>query len=261
MIELSECSKSFGKNVVLRNVGFQIAKGERVSIVGPGGCGKTLVLKIILGLESCDKGRATLMGADLHEYSDPDILKRVGVAFQQGALFDFMSVRENIFFAMENMTGMALAEMESELKSKLETVKLTSSEKLYPHQLSGGMIRRIGIARALCTNPEVAMFDEPTAGLDPVTSSIILKMIHDLGAGGGEKTLLVATSNTEIAVRFSERIIVINQGEIAADGLWKDLLVNGPEWVRYFLGSRFIGLDIDYARELELPEEFIRLHW
>jgi phospholipid/cholesterol/gamma-HCH transport system ATP-binding protein len=132
---------------------------------------------------------------------------------------------------------------------------------MFPYELSGGMQRRVGIVRALATDPVVAFFDEPTAGLDPVTSTIILNMIRDLAGKTADQALMIATSNVEIAIRFADRIVMVNNGEIVADGPWRELIVNGPEWVKRFLSVRLIGLDEEYAHELNLPEEFIKLHW
>ena len=259
---------------VLKGISFELHPGERVSLLGPGGCGKSTVLKIAVGLLPPDKlddgeiprGSVTLGNIDMFHGAPADrarVLRQVGMAFQQGALFDFMTVRENLLFAMENMTTMSPAEMEGVLKGLLTGVKLGHTEGMFPYELSGGMQRRVGIARALATSPSIAIFDEPTAGLDPVTSTIILNMIHELGASqaGNPRTLLVATSNVEIAIRFADRVILMNEGVVIADGPWRDLILHGSEWVRHFLGVRLIGLDLDYARGLNLPKEFLNAHW
>ena len=123
------------------------------------------------------------------------------------------------------------------------------------------MQRRVGIARALCTDPVIAIFDEPTSGLDPVTSTIILNMILELAGSRADNAQMVVTSNVEIGIRFAERLIVVHEGVVVADGPWRELLLTGPEWVRHFLGVRFIGLDLEYAHELKLPKEFIAKHW
>ena len=264
MIELDSIAKSYPGIQLLKDINIKVGKGERVSIVGPGGCGKTTVLKILLGLVPPDAGDVRLMDQSIlsmNSYEREEIMKSVGMAFQQGGLFDFMTVKENLIFAMEHMTRQSEDEMLATVRSLLAGVKLARTENMYPHELSGGMKRRVGIARALCTNPSIAIFDEPTSGLDPVTSTIILNMIGDLASGGEEKTLVVATSNTEIAVRFASRVIVINDGVVAADGPWRELLISGSDWVKNFLGVRFIGLDLDYAYELDLPAAFIAEHW
>ncbi len=265
MIAIKSIAKSFGSEAVLEDVSFSIQPGERVSITGPGGCGKTSLLKIILGLLPPNKGTAEILGVNLHTVTSQeqaDVLRKVGMAFQQGGLFDFMTIKENLLFAMKNMTLKSEEEMEEEVQKKLAAVKLARTEHMYPHELSGGMVRRVGIARALCTAPTIAIFDEPTSGLDPVTSTIILKMIFDLGnIEKSNNTLLIATSNIEIAIRFAPRVIILNKGRVVADGPWRDLLMNGDEWVRKFLSVRLIGLDFDYAKGLDLPQKFLDEHW
>lgn len=264
MISLESVTKSFKENAILKDISFSIQAGERVSLVGPGGCGKTTVLKILLGLLESDQGNVHLMGRAIRELKGRErieVMKKVGMAFQQGGLFDFMTVQENLTFAMKHMTQMSQEEMVKKSQYLLDQVKLSRTENQYPHELSGGMKRRVGIARALGTDPKVAIFDEPTSGLDPVTSTIILNMILDLAGAERKTALLVATSNVEIAVRFAERVIVIHEGKIVADGPWRELLVHGSPWVKNFLGVRFIGLDLSYAHELDLPKEFIRQHW
>lgn len=264
MISMQGVKMSFGGVNLLNDISFTIEAGERVSMVGPGGCGKSTILKILLGLLRPDQGSVELMGTDMvaaSEREKQEILRSVGMAFQQGALFDFMTVRDNLLFAMDNMTKLEADEKDKRIKHLLGAVKLGRTENMYPFELSGGMQRRVGIARALCTKPVIAIFDEPTSGLDPVTSTIILNMILDLAEGREDNAQMVVTSNVEIGIRFADRLIVVNDGVVAADGPWRELLLTGPEWVRHFLGVRFIGLDLEYAHELKLPEEFIRKHW
>jgi phospholipid/cholesterol/gamma-HCH transport system ATP-binding protein len=264
LIRFVNVSKKYGDEMVLDKVSFEVQTGERVSLIGPGGCGKTTMLKILLGLEKPDAGSAYLFDTDMshaEEQVKQDTLRKVGMAFQQGGLFDFMTVRENLFFAMEHMTQHTPEEMETKLKILLEGVKLPWTSGMFPHELSGGMKRRVGIARALCTDPEIAIFDEPTAGLDPVTSTIILNMINDLSGANQNTSLLVATSNVEIAIRFADRLIVMHDAKIEADGPWRELLLSGIDWVRNFLSVRLIGLDIEYAKGLDLPKAFLKKHW
>ncbi|MCX6117861.1 MAG: ATP-binding cassette domain-containing protein [Proteobacteria bacterium] len=265
MIQVENISKSFGDTPLLKNISFSVAPGERIALLGPGGSGKTTILKLILGLLTPDTGSISLMGRDMvHMTSDRErreVLRKVGMAFQQGALFDFMTVRDNLMFAMEHMTDFDLTEMDSRVKRFLSAVKIGRTELMYPYELSGGMQRRVGIVRALATDPIVAFFDEPTAGLDPVTSTIILNMIRDLAGKTNDQALVVCTSNVEIAIRFADRIVMINDGEVVADGPWRQLILSGSPWVQKFLQVRLIGLDTEYALELDLPKEFISQHW
>jgi phospholipid/cholesterol/gamma-HCH transport system ATP-binding protein len=156
---------------------------------------------------------------------------------------------------------MSTEQMDGRVRELLDGVKLGRTAGMYPFELSGGMQRRVGIARALCTQPQMAIFDEPTSGLDPVTSTIILNMILALSGSGQDHAQLIVTSNVEIGIRFADRLIVLNEGRVVADGPWRELLMSGPNWVRHFLGVRFIGLDLDYAYELKLPQAFIDAHW
>jgi phospholipid/cholesterol/gamma-HCH transport system ATP-binding protein len=264
MIALTNVKKSYGDVTVLKDISFEVAPGEKVSLLGPGGCGKTTILKVLLGLELPDEGKVSLRGTDMVETSSnekQETLTKVGMAFQQGALFDYMTVEDNLYFAMEHMTKLTKDQMAKKIESLLAGVKLGKTAKMYPFELSGGMQRRVGIARALATSPEVAIFDEPTSGLDPVTSTIILNMINDLVGGDEGHTSLISTTNVEIGIRYAKRVIVVAEGIVLADGPWRELLLTGPEWVRHFLSTRLIGLDYEYALELDLPKAFIEMHW
>lgn len=263
MIDVSALSVSYDELPILQGTSFSIKTGERVSIVGPGGSGKTTILKAICGLLPIDKGTTKVFDQNMETSTLSErnlLMKRIGVAFQQGGLFDFMTVRENLEFAMLHMTEKSEAERSAMVDELLNAVKLIRTKEMYPYELSGGMQRRVGLARAMCTDPEIALFDEPTAGLDPVTSTIILNMIGQLGGAENKKTLVIATSNVEIAFRFARRLILINEGKVHADGDWADLLRYGDEWTKYFLSVRFKGLSKVYLAGLNLPPEFIQSH-
>lgn len=264
MIQLSGITKDFGGQPVLDNISLRILPGERVSLIGPGGCGKSTLLKILLGLTPISSGHVNVLGIDMIEASEMkrnEVLKKMGIAFQQGGLFDFMTVEENIAFALQRLTSLSAAEIAEKIPILLQGVRLAKAAKKFPYELSGGMQRRVGIARALCNDPLVSLFDEPTSGLDPVTSTIILNMILELGQNVPNASMLVCTSNVEIAIRFAKRIVVLNGGKIIADGPWQDLLLEGPEWVKHFLGVRLIGLDREYIEQMQLPKKFIEAHW
>jgi phospholipid/cholesterol/gamma-HCH transport system ATP-binding protein len=264
VIALKGVSKFFDHLCVLKNISFAVEQGERISLIGPGGSGKSTILKILLGLLPASGGEVLLFDRPIYKVDGrtrEGLMRRVGVAFQQVGLFDFMNVEENLRFALTHKTTKSPEEIAGIIEQMLQGVKLLHAKHLNTYELSGGMQRRVGIARALCTDPQLAIFDEPTSGLDPVTSTIILNMISDLAHGQNEKCLMVATSNVETAIRFADRVVVINEGEVVADGPWRELLVEGPAWVQRFLGLRFIGLDIRYAEELQLPKKFIARHW
>ena len=238
--------KSYQDTTVLKGVSFGIEAGERVSLIGTGGCGKTTILKLILGLLPPDAGVIEVMQTQASDSAWGNVLKKVGVAFQQGGLFDFMTVEQNLLFAMHRMTAFSRSEMEAKIAHLLDKIELKGKGELFPHELSGGMQRRVGIARALSTDPVVAIFDEPTSGLDPVTSTTILNTIKELQADS-RRVLLIATTSVETALRFAERIIMIRDGKIVADGSWREIMRSKDsketKWVKNFLLMR-------------LPDEF-----
>lgn len=259
MLQVDGVWKTFAGLPLFENISFSVSEGEAVSIMGAGGSGKSTLLKLILGLEPVDEGAIHLLNTNMTQASDQEkenCLRKVGVAFQQGALFDSMTVADNIRFAIDHMTKMTIKDREQRIKELLLAVKLPNTASLYPHELSGGMKRRIGIARALAIDPVVGFFDEPSSGLDPVTSSIIIEMIHSLGRKREKNTLLIFTSSVELAIRFAPRMILLKDGQIEADDNWKNILLNGSDWAQHFLGTRLVGIDMDYARQLDLPQEF-----
>ncbi len=255
VIKVDNLYKSFDFPL-FKGLSFSMTKGERVSIIGPGGCGKTTLLKILLGLEPFDNGVVELLGHDMKILGgkESSTLKKIGMAFQQGALFDFMTVRENIIFAMEHLTSYTKKEMEDRVIKLLRAVKLDNTSNLYPYELSGGMQKRVGIAKALSSDPSLAMFDEPTAGLDPVTSTIIINMIQQMIE---DRSSIICTTSIETAIRFADRFIVINEGRVIADDDWRELLASKNQWVAHFIGDRLHGIDIEYARDLGVPEKYV----
>lgn len=240
IVKVENIKKFFGDNRVLDGISFQIPKGEHFAILGPGGCGKSTLLKIIVGLIEPDDGRIEMMGqtlANLRGDQRRELLSKVGVAFQGGALFDFMTVKENVLFAMENMTSLPDSEMQHRALSMLNAVNLPHAIEKLPSELSGGMRRRVGVVRALATHPVVAVLDEPTAGLDPVTSTVVIQMIHKLAAET-HSTLVCMTSNVDVAFRFAKRVGVTKDGKIVAIGTFKELAAHKDPWLNAFLTVR-----------------------
>lgn len=253
IVELKQIAKSFGKNHLLHDVTLSLNSGEHLSILGPGGCGKSTLLKIIIGILEPDNGEVSILGNKTNEMdfkSKREVLSRIGVAFQQGALFDFQTVRENILFAMENMTEFSLMEMEERVASMLEAVNLPRAAFKLPSELSGGMRRRVGIVRALCTDPDLALLDEPTAGLDPVTSTIVIELIHKL-AEKSKSSLICMTSNVEVAFRFSKKVAILKDGRIIGQGTWDELHALNDPWITHFLDVRGFQPKNKSTNELE----------
>ncbi len=225
LLEIVGISKSYEDKVILQDLSLSLRGGEMMSILGPGGSGKSTLLKMVIGLVQPDQGEIKILDQSLNKLSRSDrqqVLKRVSMAFQLGGLFDFMNVRENIIFAMENMTDLAPSIMDERVLELLTAVNLPHAGSKLPSELSGGMRRRVGIVRALATSPELGLFDEPTAGLDPVTSSMVIDMIHKIAAKLGTTSLCV-TSSVEVAFIFAKRVAVLRDGKIIGVGTWNEL--------------------------------------
>jgi phospholipid/cholesterol/gamma-HCH transport system ATP-binding protein len=241
IVSLNNIHVSFLPNKpVLNQLQLKIKKGESLTILGPGGSGKSTLLKVILGIINPQSGSVNVLGKIINTLKHDErsfYLKKMGMAFQQGALFDFMTVRENLLFAMENMTTFDSIEREEKVKSFLEQVLLGHAANKIPSELSGGMRRRVGFIRALITNPELALLDEPTAGLDPVTTTVVIDMIHKIGNNIGT-TMISVTSNIEVAFRFAPNVAILKDGKIIGKGSKQELLNLDDPWITNFLTIR-----------------------
>lgn len=239
-LQVNDLHVSFENNKVLEGVNFELKEKEHLAILGPGGCGKSTLLKTIVGLIAPQSGTIEIFGQDILKLSRDDkraVLRQVSMAFQLGALFDFMTVRENIMFAMENLTERSYLEMEKITRDYLGKVNLPKAAHKLPSELSGGMRRRVGIVRALATEPRLALLDEPTAGLDPVTTTVVIDMIHKLSSET-ESSLLCVTSSVEVAFTFSKRVAILKEGKIIGIGTWDELHAMNDSWITNFLDVR-----------------------
>ena len=231
VVQLTDIHKSFGAYKVLNGVNLSLIRGQKLSILGEGGSGKSVLVKIMAGIMSPSQGQVQILGKSLtKDAHQEDLKKRVGIGFQQGALFDSMTVEENLYFAMENMTDFTREMMSEQVQKFLTWVNLPHAAQKLPMELSGGMRRRVGIVRALITKPEVAFLDEPTAGLDPVTSSIVINMIHRLGAELNS-SLVCVTSSVEVAFTFASQVAVLKEGKIVGVGSWDELIELNNKWI------------------------------
>lgn len=241
LISLNDVVMAFnGKEPILRHLNLSLNEGESVSILGLGGSGKSTLLKMILGILTPLQGDIEIFGQNINQLNERDrdqLRKKIGIAFQQGALFDFMTVRENILFAMENMTNLSAREQDKQVKNLLAQVNLSDVENKIPSELSGGMRRRVGIVRAMTTNPKLALLDEPTAGLDPVTTSIVIEMIHKIGKKINA-TMVCVTSSVDVAFRFAQKVAILKDGKIIGTGSKDELLNLRDDWITNFLTLR-----------------------
>ncbi len=217
MIKLEGIYKSFDGMKLLRGVDFGVKKGESVALMGSSGSGKTVLLKIITGLIIPDYGRVIIGERELTRASRRllySIREDIGMIFQGSALFDSMTVRENIGFALKSMRGVTREEIGRRVREAMDQVKLGAVEELYPSQLSGGMKKRVGIARAIVARPELLLADEPTAGLDPATSRRIARLLRNIVEDSGMSCVMVCTS-MEMAKIVTEKVAFLHEGRIA----------------------------------------------
>ena len=234
--------KSFGSKVVLDGISFSVAPGESLVIVGPSGAGKSVLLKHLIGLIEPDSGKVFVDGTDF--WAEPnlkrnELRKKFGMSFQEGALFDSMSVAENVAFPLRR-SGRSAADVKARVEECLEIVHLPDVEKKRPSELSGGMRRRVGFARAIAHQPEILLFDEPNTGLDPIMTDIIdeviLKMRERLHA-----TIVTITHNMPSARKIGDRVALLYGGHIIYEAPPDEFLRAEDPAVQQFVEGRASG--------------------
>ncbi|HYH47481.1 MAG TPA: ABC transporter ATP-binding protein [Thermoanaerobaculia bacterium] len=215
---ISDLRKSFGPKVVLDGVDLEVAESESLVIIGGSGTGKSVLLKHVIGLLRPDSGTVEVDGTAVEKLGNREITefrRKFGMAFQEGALFDSMTVGQNVAFPLKRLTRKSPAEIRDRVEECLAMVRLEGVTDRLPSQLSGGMRRRVGFARAIAHQPEILLFDEPTTGLDPVTTALIDEVIVDLN-DRLKTTTLTITHDMQSAFRIGDRIAMIHRGKIIA---------------------------------------------
>jgi phospholipid/cholesterol/gamma-HCH transport system ATP-binding protein len=218
-IRIHGLRKSFGPKQVLDGVEFDVAPAESLVIIGGSGTGKSVLLKHVIGLLKPDSGTIEVDGVAVEKLGNREITefrRKFGMSFQEGALFDSMTVWQNVAFPLQRLTKMSRGEIHDRVEECLEMVRLEGVSDKMPSQLSGGMRRRVGFARAIAHSPEILLFDEPTTGLDPVTTALIDEVIVDLN-DRLKTTTVTITHDLESAWRIGDRIAMIHRGKIIAD--------------------------------------------
>ena len=213
-VEFHDVHKAYGAKVVLRGATLRVFRGEVLVILGGSGTGKSVTLRHMLGLEAPDAGRVIVEEEDITDLPEEElyrIRKKFGMLFQSGALFDSMTVFENVAFPLREHTEMSEEEIARAVREKLELVNLPNTEHLMPVDLSGGMRKRVGLARSIVLDPQVILYDEPTTGLDPITSQTINELIVDLQAKLNV-TSIVVTHDIHSAFSVGDRIAFLHQG-------------------------------------------------
>jgi phospholipid/cholesterol/gamma-HCH transport system ATP-binding protein len=236
IVEIEHVQKSFGANHVLRDMSFKMDKGENLVVFGKSGSGKSVLIKCLVGLLSADDGRIVLLGKTLSDlkYAELNLLrKKVGFLFQSAALYDSMTVKENLEFPLRDMKFNSQEEIDALVIEALENVGLSEAINKMPSELSGGMRKRVGLARTLILKPDLILYDEPTTGLDPITSKEISQLILDVQKKYNAAAIII-THDVECARITANRMIVMKDGTSVAEGTFKELSQSTDQWVRSF---------------------------
>jgi phospholipid/cholesterol/gamma-HCH transport system ATP-binding protein len=236
-IVIEDLHKSFGEQKVLNGIDVVVHGGETLAVLGRSGTGKSVLLKLIVGLQKPDSGSIRVLGQDIARLDGDqlnEIRKKIGFLFQSAALYDSLTIEENVAFPLARHTRMSEAERKSRARELLSAVGMESGLEKLPSEISGGMQKRVGLARALALDPEILLFDEPMAGLDPITAAEIGKLIVE-EQKKRNITSVVVTHEIHSAKIFADRFVLMNEGKILADGALDDLRESRNEFVAEFL--------------------------
>jgi phospholipid/cholesterol/gamma-HCH transport system ATP-binding protein len=243
MIELIDVHKSFGKQHVLRGVHLDIEDGKTTVIIGKSGGGKSVLLKHIIGLLQPDSGQVLIDGFDITKLNDKglnEIRKKFGMLFQEAALFDSMTVGENVAFPLREHTKLKEGEIRDIVADRLKAVGLTGIEQKLPSELSGGMRKRVGLARAIALHPQIVLFDEPTTGLDPVMTEAINQLIMET-QNKLHLTCVVISHDLGSIFKISNKIAMLYEGEIIAYGTPDEIKSSPNPVIVQFLSGSTVG--------------------
>jgi len=237
VVKMEHIKKSFDENIVLRDINLHINKGENLVVLGKSGTGKSVLIKCIVGLINFDGGKLFLFGENISEKNEDELIKlrkKIGFLFQSGALYDSMTVRENLEFPLKRQPiKTTQKEIDLLVNEALENVGLLDTIDKMPSELSGGMRKRLGLARTLILKPEIMLYDEPTTGLDPITSKEISNLIQEVQKKHNTSSIII-THDTECAKITANRVIIIKDGICYAEGSYSELQNSSDKWVRSF---------------------------
>lgn len=238
IIEVKGLVKSFGPRVVLKDINLTIPRGKTTVIIGASGSGKSTVLKMLVGFLKPDRGQILYDGdKDIVPMNDDQldpIRKRFGILFQNGALFNSMTVGDNVALPLREHTDLDDKIIRMIVKMKLELVGLRGFEDLKPAQLSGGMKKRVGLARAIALDPEIVFYDEPSAGLDPITAAVVDDLMNDL-SHKLDITSVVVTHHMDSAFKIADKILMVHQGKIVKEGNVDDFAKSEDPLIKQFV--------------------------
>ena len=248
MIEVKNLYKSFGEKGVLTDISFSLPHGQAVAIVGKSGAGKSVLLKCLIGLVKPDEGTIYVDNKLINSMSFSqlqEIRASIGMVFQFGALFDSLSVSENISLALRKLTKLSEDEIQERVINSLESVDMANTEELMPEELSGGMKKRVGIARAIAIEPAYLFYDEPTTGLDPVMTDSINRLIRKFQSTG-KVTSVIITHEMRTVYDVANRVLLLHNGKIRFDGNPNDIKnVDDPVVQQFITGNSTLAIKGD----------------
>ena len=243
VIEIKDLYKSFGDLHVLRGINLEVYKGENVAVLGRSGTGKSVLIKIIVGLLTQDKGSALVLGNEVSTLNDKELREirlKIGFSFQNSALYDSMTVRENLEFPLvRNVANLTRGEINERVESVLDSVGLSQTINQVPSELSGGQRKRIGIARTLILKPEIMLYDEPTAGLDPITCLEINELINEVQEKYRTSAIII-THDLTCARETGDRIAMLLDGQFLKQGTFEDVFNTEEPRIKSFYDYNFI---------------------
>ncbi len=243
MIEVKNIYKSFNDNKVFKGLSLDVYDGETLVVIGRSGCGKSVLLKHIMGLMKPDKGKIIVDNVDITQVSMREIYalrKKFGMVFQGAALFDSLTVQENVALSLREHTRMKEDKIDALVYEKLKLVDMEDAKDIKPHELSGGMKKRVGIARALILDPDYILYDEPTTGLDPIMSDRINDLIMRLKKQL-KKTTIVVTHDMKSAFKVGDRILLMYDGKFRFEGSPENVKKTDNKYIRQFVEGKSEG--------------------
>ena len=238
-VVVKDLRKTFGDQKVLNGISLRVACGETVAVLGRSGTGKSVLLKLIVGLQAPDGGSIHVHGQEITRLEVNrlnEVRKKIGFLFQEAALYDSLCVQDNVAFPLERHTKMSAAERKQKARDLLANVGMDKDLEKLPSELSGGMQKRVGLARALALDPDVLLFDEPTAGLDPITAAEIGKLIVQLKEQR-KMTAVVVTHDLRGAKTFADRLVLLHEGRVLAEGSYVELQKSREDFVVQFFSD------------------------
>ena len=237
MIKVREINKSFSGKNILNNISFDISNGDSVAIIGQSGTGKSVLLKHLNGLLKPDSGNVSVDNISLNNVSYNElqgIRKKMAMVFQFGALFDSMTIEDNIVLAIKSLTNLSDKNIPNRIDKSLDLVELNDVKHLMPSEISGGMKKRVGIARAIAINPEYILYDEPTTGLDPITTDRINQLIKKVSEKK-KVTSIVVTHDMKTLKYVSNKVIMLHEGNIIFNDKTEMLFKSNDKFIQYFV--------------------------